>query len=826
MANWLHSLKQILAGKDWIRPACKTFRPTKQSYRPTLQTLEDRFAPSATPFGPLDGYDGTWDAARGALLVNVAQADGTLTGNTLAIATVVDSGNTFVTLNGDQTAIKAAEVQSLSLNDTDINEVTYNLSAVSGRDFSAFTSAVAITGLGDTTLIVNDTPRLWTLSAVDGGSASGTDYGIAFTGISTINGGMGADTFEFNDGDYLTGAIDGGTGAGNTLDFSRYTTAVVANVTGGNAGSMTAAGNVFNFANIQNIIGGAGANTYDFADGGSLSILDGGSGGSNTLDFSDTTLAPVAADLTGANAGAVTAAVTFTDIQTLNGSSAGDDTYTIENGASIGAINGSAADNNTLIYPPSTNGVVTVNLQTEAATGVGSFANISNATVGETANANSLTGADTGNDWEISSANAGVINDGAFTFNGFNVLNAGAGGDAFTVDPAVTFAGVIHGNSGIDSLILGSANQTVTLSTGQDDASGFSGVVATVSGGFTGIDLLVGTGPGNTLHGENSPSNWNLDIASANQYVTNGDSLLTFTNFLNLNGGSSSNTFTCYDNFTGILNGGAGSNTFAFVGDAVLTGNIVGNAGNDTLDYTNYDTAIAVTLSADNADGFSGADNDGSILGTFSNMDTLVGSGNDADSLTGENVTATWTLAAPLYSYSTGADTLTFRNIYTVIGGAGVDSFNAGSTLVANNGDLDNIARPLSISGGAHPIGQFDTLYINDHGTIGKANYLITPTSVGTDISTTPRTFAGITYANIGFLRLDGTDAVNVFEVTPSVNTEFYINGNAPARVAVGDVLELHLAGVTGTNLPSRRPEAGSTRLPIASPWHSRTSSG
>ncbi len=79
------------------------------------------------------------------------------------------------------------------------------------------------------------------MDAPDGGNAAGADYRVRFTAIGTIDAGTGSDTFRFNEGDYLTGALDGGAGGGNTLDLVNDTTALSAQVTGSSAGSITLA---------------------------------------------------------------------------------------------------------------------------------------------------------------------------------------------------------------------------------------------------------------------------------------------------------------------------------------------------------------------------------------------------------------------------------------------------------------------------------------------------------------------------------------------------------------------------------------------------------
>ncbi len=142
----------------------------------------------------------------------------------------------------------------------------------------------------------------------------------------------------------------------------------------------------------------------------------------------------------------------------------------------------------------------------------------------------------------------------------------------------------------------------------------------------------------------------------------------------------------------------------------------------------------------------------------------------------------------------------------TIEGNGGDDLFEVASTQAENNGNLDNIRGKLTIEGGADGAGR-DEIFINDRGFIGKINYLIDPVQVVNlaDPALPPRpNFAGIMFdGTTEFLRLDGTDDVNVFCVRPSLDTEFYIDGNLPAPGTVcaeeGDFLKLD----TDTPTPS-----------------------
>src|SRR5262249_19518552 len=65
------------------------------------------------------------------------------------------------------------------------------------------------------------------------------------------------------------------------------------------------------------------------------------------------------------------------------------------------------------------------------------------------------------------------------------------------------------------------------------------------------------------------------------------------------------------------------------------------------------------------------------------------------------------------------------------------------------------------------------------------------------------RPFAGVFFdGTIDEMHLGGTNGVNVFDTTPSVNTQFFINGNLPApgtaQPGGGDYLRLETNGTAG----------------------------
>jgi len=166
----------------------------------------------------------------------------------------------------------------------------------------------------------------------------------------------------------------------------------------------------------------------------------------------------------------------------------------------------------------------------------------------------------------------------------------------------------------------------------------------------------------------------------------------------------------------------------------------------------------------------------------------------------------------------------TAQNTATLIqANGGADLVNVGSTAADNDGNLDLIQGRLTVLGGANPVGPpEDRIYVSDYASTGRMNYLITPSMVvHFDLPDSwlpsppianydpPRpTFAGMDYdGTTEFLHMVGNDEVNIFNVQPSLDTEFHIDGRLPPSGVPlpggGDYLHLdtHTTGTTGRRL-------------------------
>jgi hypothetical protein len=134
------------------------------------------------------------------------------------------------------------------------------------------TSITVNGGGGGNTFTVNSTiggfglGRTTTINAGSGNDAF-INNGLALpNAVNNFNGQGGNDTFTFNVLSSSTVNIDGGTGNDTIVGTNNAQTW---NITGADAGN--APGLVNNFAAVENLVGGAGADTFAFAAGGFLS---------------------------------------------------------------------------------------------------------------------------------------------------------------------------------------------------------------------------------------------------------------------------------------------------------------------------------------------------------------------------------------------------------------------------------------------------------------------------------------------------------------------------------------------------------------------------
>jgi hypothetical protein len=253
------------------------------------------------------------------------------------------------------------------------------------------------------------------------------------------------------------------------------------------------------------LYGLGGNNTYTVHPG-STAQINGGAGGSNTLIGPDTANIW---KIAGTDRGLLDDTVAFGNIQNLVGGTGGNIFTFFPNGAVAGSITGGGGTGNLLNYT-SYGAAVTVNLQTDTATGVGSFANIQSL-VGAGVN-DTLIGPDSGSAWFLSGANTGNV-DGV-AFRSMENLVGGSGMDVFQIAIGAAMSGSINGGGGGDWLDYHLWQTPVSVNLA-------SGVATGVAGGISNIQNVRGGQGGNTLTGD---SQGNILVGGVGTNVIQGGS--------------------------------------------------------------------------------------------------------------------------------------------------------------------------------------------------------------------------------------------------------------------------------------------------------------
>jgi len=549
---------------------------------------------------------------------------------------------------------------------TNTNPITINLANGSVSSINSFIGPTNI-GSGNNTLIgSNNSSNTWSISSNNGGNINSS--AITFSNFGNLTGGTAGDTFVFgNSSVRVSGVISNG-----ALNYSSYNnttpvninlaagtatatagisgitniigglavntitganTANTWNITGTNVGSV----NGTSFTNFSQLVGGTAGNTFTFNNAASVSTINGGIGGVNTLDYTAYSI-PVTINLSASTAPGLTGV--FSNITNFN-------------------ANSSNAANNNLIAQNASN-VWTINANNGGnINGTTTFSNFGNLTGG--------TGNDTFtfNDGKVI---AGIIDGGA---GGTNILDLSNYSTAVGVtlssatvfgysgittgipNPMGGFARITQVNGGTSnantSLSTENTLTTVTL-TGNNSGTLDDGT-STLT--FNTIGTLVGGTGNNKLIGTNNTTTWNITGNNAG----NVNSAINFSGFGNLVGGS-------------------GNDSFTFSNGVNIGGSINGGGGTNSLNYSAYTSALNFNLES----------------GLFSNISSIVGPTTASlGTLTGINNTNIWNITSNnAGNIVTGSSTMTFTHFGNLVGGNFNDTF-----VFTNN------ASAVSINGGA-----------------------------------------------------------------------------------------------------------------------------
>ena len=442
-------------------------------------------------------------------LFDVSQLTANLTASVNADGTIsVSDGSNSITTGSGTTQIRCNASETNTLDYTAYaSAVTLNLATDTA---TTATGTLSFTNVSDFVLANDKTPESITDSAgvlsfsqvgasltmtVNANHTVSTTDGsntiIAGAGTTNIVGGSGANTVTFANNATFAGKIDAGSGGGNTLDYSNYTSAVSVNlatgattgVTGGVSGfsyvtiedsgspaTISDLNGVLSFAKLKGdltmtvnsdgsvtttdgsysivagsstteVIGGSGDNTLKFAADGATfkGTIDGGAGSSNTIDYSAYTNTAVTVDLsaglsnsTPSNMGTATGVTGgISDFANVIGGGGG---VTLTGNPGKNAFTGNSGSD-TFNFGDNW-GSDTVTENASSGTDVLNFSNVtSNLTVTFLANGTIEVTDSTGSDKLIANANVEVI-------------IGGSGNNTYVFQNGATFAGSINGGAG------------------------------------------------------------------------------------------------------------------------------------------------------------------------------------------------------------------------------------------------------------------------------------------------------------------------------------------------------------------------------------------
>ncbi len=605
--------------------------------------------------------------------------------------------STTLTLNG--ISINLAGVLDLTI-DAIGGDDSFTVTGVPGT----LTHLAFIGGAGDDSLAGPNGAMTWTLTGNGSGTASGA-AAFDFSDMESLSGGAGDDRFVFaGNSAQFAGDLKGGSGS-DTLDYSARSAAATFDY---GAGTATAVGG--EVSGIDVLVGGSGADTLVGTDAG------------------DTW------NLTGANAGDINGALSFSAFENATGGS-GDDRFLLGSAGSLsGTLDGGDGEDTLSITLSDAADTVAIGGSVVTLNGAGrSYAEF------ETLDVDTLGGAD-----------ALTVDPSAAGFPTTVNLNSGDDDDSITINLLAGAATTINVDGGAPS-----ASDSVIIN-GTADADTIAVDGLTVTFDATRV-LLSGTE--------------NLTVAAGggdDQLELTGTSV---TGSLSLLGGAGDDTVSLnYGISTGTLtvDGGTGANdalvvkTIGTDDDVTLSATQVQIAGQSTANYAGFDT-LALNL-ADGADNVTVAD---TSSGTATTLDT----GTDDDTVTIAGTSSTLSIIT-----GDGADTVDVRAIggtATIDAGTGNDTVNVGSLAPGLGGVTGGIAALLTLEGGDG----VDALNVDDSGdATGRSGMLTDTTLDGLGM-----TGGGIAYSGLEALYLtlgSGGDSFTIAATHPGSTT---LNANAGA---------------------------------------------
>lgn len=649
--------------------------------------------------------------------------------------------NTFVFADGwgDDSLTSAGSSNTIDFSDA-TSPLLLNLRQQQVTDASGdsaqmdFDPTLAIGGHGTDRILGRNDDATWHLTAANAGWYADPVY---FESYEELVGGSGRDVFVFDDGAYVTGLVDGGTGTeadpdatyaeqvnGDLVDLSAYTTSNRIQTSGIGSGRLYLAGANPQFTGIESFTGGSGRDYLVLSDDQYIVGLFDGGPGADRIDLTDYRLTDVykhnVVDITGHNAGGVNERTAFTGVENFSGGGVEDTYYFypfVETSYGEGFLHspdGSGGELTGTIDAKGNTDTISdsptyreTSMFASAIPEVHAALQTGSPMLGGSPVYAGLDPNDFDVVWNITGADSGTRTESGVTVTFTNTQNlvGSSLGDLFILHQGGSLSGYIDGAGGDDTLVYGWADgdwatpvsidfQTVT----QASASGLGGYAANIE------QYVAGSGTSNNFSGADITSNWNIVGNDCGTIL--GANPVDFVNFQNITAGIGDDAFT----FTLATAGGydtmslAGCDqpmTWTVTGAGQGTVQVVGDGSTSTIDFESIDRIVSGdandtidmvgnTAFIDNLDGGSGTDEldlsgrtDAVTLNlqthstapaaTFSHLEIFDGSAAATDTLVGPNTLSTFAI--------TGADsgtvntTTSFSGFENLQGGSADDAF-------------------------------------------------------------------------------------------------------------------------------------------------------
>ncbi|SEH29930.1 calcium-binding protein [Magnetospirillum fulvum] len=506
--------------------------------------------------------------------------------------------------------------------------------------FFADSVANSFIGGGGTDIVSYARGSAMTIDLTGGGRSTGFASGDSWSGIATVIGSSGNDTFI---GGTATGSSTMAGGGGTDWITYQYATSAATldlTATSANGGSAQ----YDHVSGIENVRGSTYNDTF-FADSVANSFI--GGGGTDIVSYARTAAATVIDQTSGNHGSGYASGDTYSGIATIIGGT-GNDTF-IGGTASGSATMSGGGGTDWVSYQYATSGA-TVDL---------TYNNTTSLNSGSAAN-DHLIG--------IKSIRGSAYNDTFYADSNANSFIGGGGTDI------VSYA---HGTA--MTINLGGTNRSTGLASG-DSYSG----IATVIGSSGGDTFIGGTSSGSAVMSGGGGTDW-----VTYQYATGGKATVNLAT--GSNGGTAANDrLSGVENIVAsnqgdVLTGNGNANSFISGGGADT---IDGGSGIDTVSYTfNSGTVHTINLAnnAANSGGYAAGD-------VLSNIEVVIG-GNSGDTITGNSSSTTTIIGG------TGNDLF--------FGGSVGDSFSGGNgtDTVSYNNDSSGVGLTISLTNTANSSG-------------------------------------------------------------------------------------------------------------------------